>query len=86
MINCEVGDLIAYNTLALACYDVAPEWVNDEAVGIVIKKFHFGDEEKIRKCFEGNNPSIQFPKFVYTLLSFGEVIEILDMDIVRKIQ
>jgi hypothetical protein len=86
MINCEVGDLVAYSTIALAGYDIVPQWASEEAIGVIIKKFHFGNDEKLRKCFEGNNPSIQFPKFVYTLLSFGEAIEVLDMDIVKKIQ
>jgi len=85
MINCDVGDLVTYSTIALAGYDIAPRWANDEAIGIVVGKFHFGNDENIRKCFEGNNQGIQFPKFVYTLLSFGEIIEVLDMDIVKKI-
>ena len=86
MINCEVGDLVAYSTIALAGYDIVPQWASEEAIGVIIKKFHFGNDEKLRKCFVDNNPSIQFPKFVYTLLSFGEAIEVLDMDIVEKIQ
>ncbi len=85
MIYYEPGDIVIYNTIALAGYDVRVAWIDEETIGMVVKRFEFGENACDRAWFNKNKPDIQFPKFVYTLLSLGETIEVLDIDILRKI-
>ena len=61
------------------------KWIDEEAIGIIVKRFEFGEHGFEKDWCDKDKPVIQFPKFVYTLLSLGEVIEVLDVDIVRKV-
>ena len=78
----KIGELVSYNSIALIT-DYCIEWENEMALGLIvkchkfIKDFNFGQDEF------GN--SIRYPKYVYTLLSYGHVVEVLDVDIINKV-
>ena len=79
------GDLVLFNGIALI-YQTVPSSgeLARENVGLVIKKVDFDD-----KVPDGDNCQqvidseivIQEPKYVYTLLCKGAIIEVLDIDV-----
>ena len=78
MIFCQMGDLVKYNCLLsitkFKSYD-------NIALGLVVKK------NKLTGDFGQNElgSNIQYPEYVYTLLSLGQFVEVLDVDLIERV-
>ncbi len=84
-LDCELGDLVLFNGVALFLQSfVSTGNLEDNNVGLVLKKIKFSEPEEIENdCQQvvDSDLVIQEPKFVYTLLCKGHVVEVLDIDI-----
>jgi hypothetical protein len=87
--HCTLGDLVLFNGVALFYQQTFSAGdLMSESLGLVLKKIKFCDDhESPDDChciLDGN--VIQEPKFVYTLLCKGQVVEVLDIDVNKCIK
>ena len=83
--NLNKGDLVLFNGVALFYQaNVSVGELNDENLGLILKKIAFSQpENQENECEEvvHSELDLQEPKFVYTMLCKGAVVEVLDIDI-----
>tara|TARA_R110002060_G_C2064311_1_gene95552 strand:- start:315 stop:614 length:300 start_codon:yes stop_codon:yes gene_type:complete len=84
------GDLVCFNGVAMFYQTVVTAGaLKDNNIGMIIKKIKFEDnEDRSNDCqstIEGDYV-IHEPKFVYTLLSSGYIVEVLDIDVIHAYQ
>ena len=88
-IDCALGDLVLFNGVALFHQTkFSSGALSDDNVGLILKKIEFsesGEFENDCQQVVDSDLVIQEPKFVYTLLCQGSIIEVLDIDINKVI-
>ena len=81
----DAGDLVLFNGLALFYQtNISVGELEDKNVGLVLKKIVFNEmptpEDDCQQVVD-SELVIQEPKFVYTLLCKGTIVEVLDIDV-----
>ena len=88
-LRCELGDLVLFSGVALFHQaKFSSGNLSDDNVGLILREIKFSEPaEPEYDCQQvvDSDMVIQEPKFVYTLLCQGAVIEVLDIDINRII-
>lgn len=88
--NYDLGDLVCFNGVAMFYQTIVSGGaLKENNIGMIIRKVEFQDnEDRSNDCQSDVDVDsvIHEPKFVYTLLSKGYIIEVLDIDVMHTLQ